>query len=240
MPRPRGAAPMPAAARNDGSDMHRIRIKICCIQSADEARLAVAEGADALGLVGTMPSGPGPIDDELIAAIAARVPPPIATFLLTSETDPEAIIAHARRCRTNTLQLVDRVADAAYPRLRRALPGIKLVQVIHVAGEDSVDEAVAAAAHADALLLDSGQPRAAIRVLGGTGRTHDWAVSRRIVEAAPCPVFLAGGLRADNVGAGIATVRPFGVDVCTGVRRADYSLDPDKLEAFVAAVAAAA
>jgi phosphoribosylanthranilate isomerase len=187
-----------------------------------------------------MPSGPGPIDDDLIAAIAARVPPPVATFLLTCETEAEAIIDHARRCRTNTLQLVDRIADGAYPRLRRALPGIKLVQVIHVAGEESVAEAVAAAAYADALLLDSGQPHAPIKVLGGTGRVHDWALSRRIVEAVACPVFLAGGLRADNVGAAIATVRPFGVDVCTGVRRADYSLDPEKLAAFVAAVAAAA
>jgi phosphoribosylanthranilate isomerase len=220
--------------------MPRTRIKICCIQSEAEARLAIAQGADALGLVGTMPSGPGPIDDALIARVAARVPPPIATFLLTSETDPEGIIAHARRCRTNTLQLVDRVAEQAYPRLRAALPGIKLVQVIHVAGDESVSEALAAAAHADALLLDSGQPHAATKVLGGTGRVHDWALSRRIVEAVPCPVFLAGGLRADNVGAAIATVRPFGVDVCTGVRRRDdYSLDPDKLEAFVAAVAAA-
>ena len=220
--------------------MPRTRIKICCIQSEAEARLAIAQGADALGLVGTMPSGPGPIDDELIARVAAGVPPPIATFLLTSETEAEAIIAHARRCRTNTLQLVDRVADEVYPQLRAALPGIKLVQVIHVAGEESVREAVAAAAHADALLLDSGQPHAAIKVLGGTGRVHDWAVSRRIVEAVACPVFLAGGLRADNVGAAIATVRPFGVDLCTGVRRADYALDPAKLEAFVAAVAATA
>jgi phosphoribosylanthranilate isomerase len=216
----------------------RTRIKICCIQSETEARLAIAQGADALGLVGTMPSGPGPIEDELIAAIAARVPPPLATFLLTSETEAEAIIAHARRCRTNTLQLVDRIADDAYARLRQALPGIKLVQVIHVAGERSVADAVAAAPYADALLLDSGQPHAAIKVLGGTGRVHDWALSRRIVEAVPCPVFLAGGLRADNVGAAIDTVRPFGVDVCTGVRRADHSLDPDKLAAFVAAVAA--
>jgi phosphoribosylanthranilate isomerase len=221
--------------------MRRTRIKICCNQSEAEARLAIAHGADALGLVGTMPSGPGPIDDDLIAAIAAQVPPPIATFLLTSETEPEAIIDHARRCRTNTLQLVDRVADGAYPPLRAALPGVKLVQVIHVGGEESVEEAIAAAAHADALLLDSGQPHAAIKVLGGTGRVHDWALSRRIVEAASCPVFLAGGLRADNVGAAIATVRPFGVDVCTGVRRPDdYALDPDKLQAFVAAVAAAA
>jgi phosphoribosylanthranilate isomerase len=219
--------------------MHRIRIKICCIQSEAEARLAIAQGADALGLVGTMPSGPGPIEDELIAAIAARVPPPLATFLLTSETEAEAIIDHARRCRTNTLQLVDRIADEVYPRLRQALPGIKLAQVIHVRGEEAFAEAVAAAVHADALLLDSGRPHAPIKVLGGTGRVHDWAVSRRIVEAVTCPVFLAGGLRAANVGAAIATVRPFGVDVCTGVRRADYSLDPEKLEAFVGAVAAA-
>jgi phosphoribosylanthranilate isomerase len=220
--------------------MQRTRIKICCLQSEEEARLAIAQGADALGLVGTMPSGPGPIDDALIAGVAARVPPPVATFLLTSETEADAIVAHARRCRTNTLQLVDRVAHEVYPRLREALPGIKLVQVIHVAGEESVGEAVAAAAHADALLLDSGQPHAAIRVLGGTGRIHDWVVSRRIIETVACPVFLAGGLRADNIGAALATVRPFGVDVCTGVRRADYSLDPAKLEAFVAAVAAAA
>jgi phosphoribosylanthranilate isomerase len=219
--------------------MPRIRIKICCMQSEEEARLAIAAGADALGLVGTMPSGPGPIGNELIAAIAARVPPPVATFLLTSETEAEAIIAHARRCRTNTLQLVDRVEPADYLRLRTALPGVKLVQVVHVGGEEALAEAVAAAGHADALLLDSGKPHAAIKILGGTGRTHDWAISREIVDRVACPVFLAGGLRADNVAVAIRTVRPFGVDVCTGVRRADYTLDPMKVEAFVAAVAAA-
>ncbi len=217
--------------------MRRTRVKICCIQSEAEARLAIAEGADALGLVGAMPSGPGPIEDGLIARVAARVPPPVATFLLTSETEADAIIAHARRCRTNTLQLVDRIADRVFLRLRQALPGIKLVQVIHVGGEEAFAQAVAAAAHVDALLLDSGQPHAVTKVLGGTGRVHDWSVSRRIVEAAACPVFLAGGLRADNVSGAIAAVRPFGVDVCTGVRRADYALDPAKLAALVAAVA---
>jgi phosphoribosylanthranilate isomerase len=168
------------------------------------------------------------------------VPPLVATFLLTSATEAEAIVAHARRCRTNTLQLVDRIAAADYPRLRAALPCIKLVQVVHVGGEEAVAEAVAAAAHADALLLDSGQPHAVIKVLGGTGRTHDWAISREIVDRVACPVFLAGGLRADNVARAVQTVRPFGVDVCTGVRRADYALDPMKLKAFVAAAAAAA
>jgi phosphoribosylanthranilate isomerase len=219
--------------------MPRIRIKICCIQSQAEARLAIAAGADALGLVGTMPSGPGPIDDALIATIAAAVPPPIATFLLTSETDADPIIAHARRCRANTLQLVDRVAPGAYAALRSALPDIRLVQVIHVGGPEALAEARAAAPLVDALLLDSGRPHEAIRVLGGTGRTHDWALSRQIVAAAPCPVFLAGGLRADNVAAAIHAVRPFGVDVCTGVRRPDYALDPARLDAFVAAIASA-
>jgi phosphoribosylanthranilate isomerase len=215
-------------------------VKICCMASREEAALAMSMGADALGLVSAMPSGPGPIADQLIADIAATVPPPIATFLLSCRQDAEGIIEQHAMCRTSTLQLVDTVAPAELRKLRVRLPGIKLVQVIHVAGEDSLPEALAAAAHADALLLDSGQPHAAIKVLGGTGRVHDWAVSRRIVEAARCPVFLAGGLRPDNVGAAIATVRPFGVDVCTGVRRPDdYALDPAKLAAFVAAVAAA-
>jgi phosphoribosylanthranilate isomerase len=217
--------------------MRRTRIKICCIQSAAEARLAIDHGADALGLVGAMPSGPGPIADAEIAAIAATVPPAVATFLLTSETAAEAIIAHARRCQTNTLQLVDRVAPADYGKLRAALPGIKLVQVIHVGGDEAIAEARAVAPLVDALLLDSGRPYEVVRVLGGTGRTHDWAISRRIVEAALCPVFLAGGLRPDNVGGAIRTVRPFGVDLCTGVRT-DYRLDAAKLEAFVAAVEA--
>lgn len=215
--------------------MRRIRIKICCIASREEARLAIAEGADALGLVGAMPSGPGPIDDALIAEIAAAVPPPVATFLLTSETEAEAIIAHARRCRTSTLQLVDRLEPDVYARLRAALPTVKLVQVIHVGGPEAVEDARAAAAFVDALLLDSGVPHAAVKVLGGTGRVHDWRISRRIVEACPCPVFLAGGLRSENVAQAIAEVRPFGVDLCTGVRT-DWRLDPQKLRAFIEAV----
>jgi phosphoribosylanthranilate isomerase len=215
--------------------MRRVRVKICCIASAEEARLAIAEGADALGLVGAMPSGPGPIQDDLIAEIAAAVPPPVATFLLTSETGAEAIVDHARRCRTSALQLVDRLAPEVYARVREALPAIKLVQVVHVGGPEALEDARAAAPHVDAILLDSGEPGAAVRVLGGTGRVHDWRISRRIVDACPCPVILAGGLRPDNVLQAVAEVRPFGVDVCTGVR-SDWRLDPAKLRAFIGAV----
>jgi phosphoribosylanthranilate isomerase len=203
--------------------------------SVAEARLAVSAGASALGLVGQMPSGPGVVDDALIAEIAAIVPPAVATFLLTSETGADAIVDHVRRCRTNTVQLVDRVEVTAHAAIRRALPQVKIVQVLHVADADVVDEARALAGAVDAFLLDSGNPKLAVKVLGGTGRVHDWDLSRRIVEAVDRPVFLAGGLRADNVGEAIARVQPFGVDLCSSVR-SEGRLDADKLAAFFAAV----
>lgn len=214
------------------------RIKICCIMSVAEARLAVAGGASAIGLVGRMPSGPGPIEDGLIASIAAQVPPPVATFLLTSETEADGVIDHVRRCGTNTVQIVDHVDPIIYGRIRAALPRLKIVQVLHVAGAATVAEARARAGGVDALLLDSGNPGSTVKELGGTGRVHDWEVSRRIVETVDRPVFLAGGLKADNVGAAIAAVRPFGVDLCSGVRT-NGRLDPAKLADFMDAVRAA-
>jgi phosphoribosylanthranilate isomerase len=213
----------------------KTRVKICCIASEEEARTAIAFGAAALGLVAAMPSGPGPIADELILRIARSVPPPIATFMLTCETRAEAIIAHHQRTLTNTLQLVDAPEPGAYAAIRAALPALKIVQVIHVRGEDSIDEALLAAEYADALLLDSGNPSLAVKELGGTGRVHDWRLSRCIVELCPVPVFLAGGLHAGNVREAIDQVQPFGIDLCSGVRT-DGCLDPKKLAAFFNAV----
>ena len=182
-----------------------------------------------------MPSGPGVISEDAIARIAATVPPPIATFLLTSEHSPEAIIAQQRRCRTNTLQLCDHLPATVYPRLRDELPGIALVQVVHVTDSASVEYALAAAEHVDALLLDSGNLGLAVKELGGTGRTHDWTLSRRIRDAIRIPVFLAGGLTPTNVAEAIAAVEPFGLDLCSGVRTNDH-LDPVKLHRFFAAI----
>ncbi|MEP6906298.1 MAG: phosphoribosylanthranilate isomerase [Gemmatimonadales bacterium] len=215
------------------------RVKICCMASVEEARTAVRMGARAVGLVSRMPSGPGPIEEELIAAIVATVPRGVETFLLTSETTADAIIAQQKRTGASTLQLVDRVDDSAHRAIRVALPGIKIVQVIHVSGEESLDEAIAIAPDVDALLLDSGNPSLPVKELGGTGRRHDWSISRRIVEASPVPVWLAGGLKASNVAEAIRGVRPFGVDVCSGVRT-DGRLDLEKLNSFFEAIAAAA
>lgn len=213
------------------------RIKICCIASEYEAAQAISLGASAIGLVGKMPSGPGPIADELIRTIAASVPPPMATFLLTSEQTADGIIAHHERTHTNTIQIVDELLGREYEAIRVALPHVKLVQVIHVVGERSVDEAAELAEFVDAILLDSGNPTLAVKELGGTGRRHDWKLSRRIVETCGKPVFLAGGLNAENVREAIETVQPFGLDVCSGVRTGG-ELDPRRLEKFVRAVEA--
>jgi phosphoribosylanthranilate isomerase len=215
-----------------------IRVKVCCITDETEAALAVRYGANAVGLVSEMPSGPGVIGEDRIAHIAAGIPSGVATFLLTSRRDAPSIVAQQRRCGVSTLQLVDAVPDAVYGELRAALPGIRIVQAVHVAGPETVAEARRVGSLADALLLDSGAPAAAVKELGGTGRTHDWALSREIVDTVDVPVYLAGGLRPDNVTEAIRSVQPFGVDVCSGLRTADR-LDEAKLHAFMAAVRAA-
>jgi phosphoribosylanthranilate isomerase len=213
----------------------RTRVKICCISSVSEARLAIHAGADALGLVGRMPSGPGPIADDMIAAIAKTIHPPVSSFLLTSEQTADELIRHVQRVHTNTVQIVDEPEPGTYQQIRAVLPHLRIVQVLHVSGEGSIAEAAKVSEEVDAILLDSGNPRAVIKTLGGTGNVHDWQISRRIVEAVKIPVFLAGGLHAGNVQEAIRTVRPFAVDICSGVRT-NGMLDESKLQAFIDSV----
>ncbi len=197
--------------------------------------MAIAHGASALGLVGNMPSGPGVISDELIAQIAQSVPPPISTFLLTSETNARDIIAHHQKVHTNTIQIVDALQKGTYQQIRQALPSVKLVQVIHVIDEKTVEEAIQVSAFVDAILLDSGNPNLQVKELGGTGRVHNWALSRKIRDSIQIPLFLAGGIKAENVKEAIETVQPFGLDLCSSVRTHGL-LDPTKLERFFEAI----
>ena len=193
--------------------------------------MAIEAGASAVGLVSAMPSGPGPIPEALILEIAATIPPGVSSFLLTCKQDAASIIDQQRRLGVNTIQICDRLTDGSYQDLREALPGVSLVQVVHVTGPDAVDEAVAVAPHVDAVLLDSGNQSLAVKELGGTGRTHDWSLSRKIREEIDVPMFLAGGLKPHNVAAAIQEVQPFGIDVCSGLRT-DGALDRRKLAEF--------
>jgi phosphoribosylanthranilate isomerase len=215
-------------------------VKVCCMKSVAEVWMAIEAGASAVGLVSPMPSGPGPISNETAAEIAAQVPPGIDAFLLTPLQTVEELIEQNRLVKARTLQLVDELPEGAYAELRRAMPGVKLVQVIHVTGPESLSQATAVAADVDAILLDSGNPALQVKELGGTGRRHDWAVSRQIVEAVEVPVWLAGGLNPDNAREAIETVRPFALDLCSGIRSGEgYDLDQDKLDRFMAAVRSA-
>lgn len=214
------------------------RVKICCISNVQEAQLAIEAGASALGLVAEMPSGPGVISDRMIRTIASSTPPGISSFLLTSKVSAQHIIAHQRSVGSSTIQIVDQLKEGTYQEIREALPGIKIVQVIHVVDEHSLEEAKQLSKEVDALLLDSGNPNLAVKELGGTGRTHNWEISRQIVEQVAIPVFLAGGLNPQNVAAAIKKVRPYGLDICSGVRTLG-KLDKNKLQAFFHAIRSA-
>ena len=208
--------------------MTKVRVKICCISSIEEAELAIKYGASALGLVSEMPSGPGVISENLIREITAIIPPGVSSFLLTSKQDALSIIEQQKRLRTNTIQICDRIINGSYEQLKSSLPGISIVQVIHVTGKESVEEAKYVSQFVDGILLDSGNQSLEVKELGGTGKVHDWSLSKQICESVNVPVFLAGGLNPSNVKEAINFVQPFGVDICSGVRT-DGKLDENKL-----------
>ena len=212
----------------------RTRTKVCCIASLEEARQAIAAGADAIGLVAAMPSG-RTIADDRIPVITAFAPPPVASFLLTSERTADAISAHVRRTGPTTVQIVTHIDPSESARLAELEPQVRRVQVIHVEGPEALNLIAVYAPHVHAFLLDSGAPNAATPQLGGTGRRHDWAVSAEFVRMSRLPVFLAGGLSAANAEEAIRQVRPFGLDLCSGLRT-EGRLDPGKLAGFMAAV----
>ncbi len=216
-------------------DINTPRIKICCIQSPAEARIAFRHGIDAIGLVSEMPSGPGGIPPEKILEITRLIPPSIDGFVLTKLTHSWDLIDLIRAVKNRTIQLVDKLGTGNYLEIRSSIPCVKIVQVVHVTSEDAIELALKVDPFVDAILLDSGNPEALVPEFGGTGRIHDWKISKEIVEMVESPVFLAGGLNADNIEEAVMTVRPFGVDVCNGVRT-DGKLDPDKLSRFIKVV----
>jgi phosphoribosylanthranilate isomerase len=215
--------------------MTRLHIKICCISTLSEAKIAIDAGADAIGLVGPMPSGPGTISLSHATNIALETSPPVSRFLLSSADQAEALIEQAIKTGVDTLQIVRQLDPSVLKKVRQAMPAIRLVQVVHVLSRADLDVIASHGPHVHAFLLDSGRPDAPVAELGGTGRVHDWSISNEFVENSPVPVFLAGGLNADNVGEAIGTVRPYGVDLCSGVRTGG-GLDPIKLEKFMSAV----
>jgi phosphoribosylanthranilate isomerase len=207
-----------------------MRIKICCIASQAEAQAALAAGANVLGLVAAMPTGPGPIPDAKIAAIAGALPPDVLALLLTARTTAAAIADHARATGVKGVQIVNHIAPAEIAALAQALPAHERWQVVHVEDAGALDMIASHGRHVTGFLLDSGRP--SLKELGGTGRVHDWAISAAFVAASPVPVFLAGGLNPGNAADAVRRVRPAGLDICSGLRR-DGRLDAGLAREFV-------
>lgn len=214
--------------------MQRPRIKICCLSSTIEVAIAVEQGADLLGFVSPPLAGLGVIDESLISELIGSVPPGCVAVLLTGLTELDEIVAQVVRCRPDALQLVRSTTVEVRQRLRQAFPGLRLIQVVHVHGEEAVQAALDAQVASHGLILDSAVLDGPTQQLGATGTTHDWAVSARIVDAVDVPVYLAGGLSAANVGEARATVGSFGLDLCSSVRT-DGVLDAQKVRAFIEA-----
>jgi phosphoribosylanthranilate isomerase len=209
-----------------------VRVKVSCLRSADEARQVVSFGVAAIGMASELPTPTQELTDAEIAAIAGAVGDDIGTFLLTALDDPREIIEKVERCGVNTVQLWDRLSRDAYTQIRRALPGVSIAQSIHVIDDKAIDQARELALVADALVLASTNPEPPFRWTDPHGRTHDWEISRRIVDAVQIPVILSGGLTSRNVADAIRQVRPYGVEVCSDVRSAGV-LDTSRLVRFL-------
>lgn len=213
-----------------------MRVKVCGISRVEDALAAAEAGADAVGcLVGLEHGSPDRVEPATARAVFSVLPPFVSKVLVTHRIKLGEVSDLVRETGATVVQLHGDFPLVAIPALREAVPYVSIVKCVHVTGEDSVAAARAAARVADAVLLDT-KVRGRI---GGTGKTHDWSISARIVEASSKPVILAGGLNPDNVADAIARVRPYGVDANSGTRGTGGSKDHAKLRAFVANARAA-
>ncbi len=207
-------------------------VKICGIRRLEDALAAVSYGADAVGvLVGQQHHSPDFLAPSAAAAIVAALPPPITSVMVTHLAEPDEIVALARSVGVTAIQLHGETSPAQAAEVKSRLPSIKTFKAIHVVDHQSIDAARQYAGTVDAIVLDT--VNVATDQVGGTGRTHDWSISRQIVERLAVPVVLAGGLHPDNVGEAIRQVRPYGVDVNSGTKGPDGFKDHAALKRFI-------
>lgn len=203
--------------------MHRTRIKICGLTEPAHARAAVAAGADAIGLV--FARSPRQVSIKQAAAIAAEVPPPVARIGVFVDADAEFVARAVYACRLTAVQF----CGAETPADCDAAP-VPAVKVLAVGTDFGWEAAEPYRGHAAALLLDTHTAGKA----GGTAQRFDWHAVGQPPEWAP--VFVAGGLTPSNVAEAVAVLRPYAVDVSSGVESAPGSKVPQLIEAFCAAV----
>ncbi|MFA5384974.1 MAG: phosphoribosylanthranilate isomerase [Eubacteriales bacterium] len=207
-----------------------MKIKICGINNFEDLQSCIKAGADALGfLVGlTHPAEDKLEDIRLAKSLIDRIPPFVSTVMVTHLTNEGEIVNLARCMGTTSVQINDYTEPSVLKKVCDGLKDIKIIKSVHVTGSDAIELTKAYLPFADAILLDSREgPR-----IGGTGKTHDWEISRKIVQESNKPVILAGGLNPGNVYEAVKKVQPFAVDVNSGVET-NFRKDPAKINLFI-------
>jgi phosphoribosylanthranilate isomerase len=211
-----------------------VRAKICGIRSQLDLHIAVEAGADAVGFIcGVTHESEDALDEDAARALVRQVPPYVSTVLVTHLTEADEVLRLAGFLDVDTIQLHGVAEHEAVARVFAAAGRRRVTKAIHIESPEAVAVAETFLDVCDALHLDS---RTAGR-LGGTGKVHDWSISRRVVELAweraRRPTILAGGLRPENLVSAIQTVGPFAVDVNSGVDDEHGDKDPARVAAFV-------
>ena len=209
--------------------MRSVRVKICGITREEDLAVAVAAGADAVGFLVGVPSSPRNLTIERAERLLRQVPIFVDSVVVTA---PQSIDGLAEICETlkpSAIQIHGKKSFVA-SELREQIKDARLIKTVYVTKDALNETAIEELKTFDAVLLDS----VAKGQYGGTGRVHDWNMSRQIREAvAPLPLILAGGLKPENVKEAVQTVQPYAVDVASGVESQPAVKDHGKVRAFV-------
>lgn len=209
-----------------------VRVKICGNKRVEDALEAIRLGADAIGLlVGQEHVSRDFISPLAAASIAKQLPPFCAIALVTDITGVAEILQLVNFIGVNTLQLHGNSSPEDMKLIKKELPYLKIIKSLHIIDEASIGIGKKYIGVADAILLDSFNETK--NQIGGTGKTHNWNISRKIVDEYNTPIILAGGLSPDNVAEAIKFVRPYGVDVNTGTKGENGFKDYKKMEMFI-------
>ena len=217
-----------------------MKVQIYTMQTVEEALQIAALGVDHLGLTPSQRGLPGEVDFWTAREIIEAVDGTATCVALTVETEEKEIIRMVHAVRPHILHLCP-LANTFLPddvrRLRDKIPDLPIMQAISMTGPEALETALAFRYVADYLILDTQAPD--IEGIGASGETHDWGISRQIVQELDLPVILAGGLSPDNVAQAIVEVQPWGVDSLTHTNQSlpegGFKKDLDKIKAFVEA-----
>lgn len=209
-----------------------MRVKICGIKNVEDALKSVEYGADAIGvLVGQEHNSKDFISIKTAKKIIESLPPLVSSVLVTHINNSEEISHMIKTIGVTTVQLHSDIDIQGIEKIKFNCPNVKIIKLVHVIDEKSMQQVDFFANSSDAILLDT--INNVTDQVGGTGKTHNWEIDRKIVEHTNAKIIIAGGLNPNNIKEAIHKIKPYGVDVNTGVQNKNGLKDYEKLKEFI-------